>query len=290
MNKSISMLLVLAVLAALVASTTLFTVSETEWAIKFKFGEIIKADYGPGLNYKIPIINTIKKYDRRILTLDATPERFLTAEKKYVIVDSFVKWRIADVSLYYTATRGDERTAAQRLTQIMKDGLRREFGRRNLADVVSAERNVIMDAVRKQTQEVAKGLGIEVLDVRIKRIDLPEDVSNSVFARMRAERARVANDFRSRGREASERIRAGADRQAAVIMAEAYRDAQRIRGAGDAQSADTYAQAYNADEDFYSFYRSLQAYRTAFRGRDDLFVLEPDSEFFRYLGTAGRDE
>jgi membrane protease subunit HflC len=289
MNKSIALLILLG-LAAVAASMTLFTVNETEKAIKFKFGEIMKADYEPGLNYKIPIINTVLKFDRRILTLDATPERFLTAEKKYVIVDSFVKWRIADVSRYFTATRGDERTAAQRLTQIMKDGLRREFGRRDLTDVVSADRNVIMDAVRIQTQEVAEGLGIEVVDVRIKRIDLPDDVSNSVFARMRAERARVANDFRSRGREASERIRADADRQAAIIIAEAYRDAQRIRGAGDAQSADTYAQAYSADEDFYSFHRSLQAYRTAFRGRDDLFVLEPDSEFFRYLGTFERDQ
>jgi membrane protease subunit HflC len=289
MNKSI-LFLVLVILAALAASGTIFTVNETEKAIKFKFGEIVKADYEPGLNLKIPIINTVNKYDRRILTLDATPERFLTAEKKYVIVDSFVKWRIADVSRYYTSTQGDERTAAQRLTQIMKDGLRREFGRRDLADVVSAERNVIMDAVRIQTQEVAVGLGIEVVDVRIKRIDLPDDVSNSVFARMRAERARVANDFRSRGREASERIRADADRQAAVIVAEAYRDAQRIRGAGDAQATDTYARAYGADEDFYSFHRSLQAYRATFRGKDDLFVLEPDSEFFRFLGTAGRGE
>lgn len=289
MNKSI-LFLVLVILAALAASASIFTVNETEKAIKFKFGEIVKADYEPGLNFKIPIINTVNKYDRRILTLDATPERFLTAEKKYVIVDSFVKWRIADVSRYYTSTQGDERTAAQRLTQIMKDGLRREFGRRDLADVVSAERNVIMDAVRIQTQEVAVGLGIEVVDVRIKRIDLPDDVSNSVFARMRAERARVANDFRSRGREASERIRADADRQAAVIVAEAYRDAQRIRGAGDAQATDTYARAYGADEDFYSFHRSLQAYRATFRGKDDLFVLEPDSEFFRFLGTHGRGE
>lgn len=284
MNKNM-LLSVLVVLAVLAASTTVFTVNETEKAIKFKFGEIVKADYEPGLSFKIPIINTVSKYDRRILTLDATPERFLTAEKKYVIVDSFVKWRIADVARYYTSTRGDERTAAQRLTQIMKDGLRREFGRRNLADVVSADRNVIMDAVRIQTQEVAEGLGIEVVDVRIKRIDLPEDVSASVFARMRAERARVANDFRSRGREASERIRADADRQAAVIMAEAYRDAQRIRGAGDAEATDIYARAYEVDEDFYSFFRSLQAYRATFRSRDDLFVLEPDSEFFRYLGT-----
>lgn len=285
MSKSI-FYLILAAALILGASAALFTVTETEKAIKFRFGQIVEAEFDPGLHVKIPIVHTVGKFDKRILTLDATPERFLTAEKKYVIVDSFVKWRIQDVARYYTSTRGDERTAAQRLTQIMKDGLRREFGRRDLADVVSAERNVIMDAVRVQTQEVAEGLGIEVVDVRIKRIDLPDDVSSSVFQRMRAERARVANDLRSRGREASERIRADADRQAAVILAEAYRDAQRIRGEGDAQATDTYAQAFGSDEEFYSFYRSLQAYRNTFRSKDDLFVLEPDSTFFRHLGTG----
>lgn len=280
-NTLIGIVAALIVLGAL----SLFTVDETQTAIRFRLGEIVQDNYQPGLHFKVPFINNIRKYDARVQTLDTNPERFLTAEKKNVIVDSFVKWRIADVGRFYTAVAGDPVQANLRLDQIIKDGLRSEFSKRTIQEVVSGDRTQIMSILAATAAREARTLGIEALDVRIKRIDLPADVSNSVFRRMRAERERVARDFRSRGAEAAERIQAEADRQRTVILAEAYRDAERMRGEGDARAADIYAQAYSRNTDFYSFYRSLSAYRNSFGSNEDLLVLQPDSEFFQYFKT-----
>jgi modulator of FtsH protease HflC len=270
------------VAALFLGSFSVFIVYEWERAVLFRLGEIIKSDYEPGLHFKIPFINNVRKFDARILSLDVEPERFLTAEKKNVIVDSFVKWRIGDVTRFYTAVLGDETQARQRLEQIIKDGMRGEFSKRNLNDVVSGERAQIMSVLTGNASQQARELGIDVIDVRIKRIDLPPDVNAAVYGRMEAERARVAKDFRSRGFEAGERIRADADRQREVILAEAYRDSERVRGEGDAKAAEVYAKAYNRNAEFYSLTRSLGAYRQAF-GSGDLLVIEPDSEFFEYF-------
>jgi membrane protease subunit HflC len=275
-------LIVLAVGVLLVASFSVFKVYEWERVVLFRLGEIVRTDYEPGLHFMIPIINNVRKFDARALTLDVEPERFLTAEKKNVIVDSFVKWRIDDVTRFYTAVLGDEAQARQRLDQIIKDGMRGEFSKRTINEVISGERSRIMTALAVNANQQAKELGISIIDVRIKRIDLPPDVNSAVYRRMEAERTRVAKDFRSRGYEASERIRADADRQREVIIAEAYRDAEQVRGEGDAIAADTYAKAYTKNAEFYAFYRSLNAYRAAFGGKD-LLVLEPDSEFFQYF-------
>jgi membrane protease subunit HflC len=276
-------LIAIAAVVVILGSLSVFTVDEKQTAIRFRLGEIVEADYQPGLHLKVPLINNVRKYDKRLQALETEPERFLTAEKKNVIVDSFVQWRIADVARFYTAVAGDSARANLRLDQIIKDGLRSEFSKRTLQEVVSGDRKQIMDILTTVTSREAKQLGIEVLDVRIKRIDLPPEVSSSVFRRMRAERERVAKDFRSRGAEAAERIRAEADRQSTVVLAEAYRDAERTRGEGDARATDIYASAYSKDNDFYSFYRSLNAYLRAFEGKNDIFLLRPDSEFFKYF-------
>ncbi len=275
--------IVIGVGALLLGWASLFTVKEWERAILFRFGEIVRTDYTPGLHFKIPVINNVKKFDGRILTLDAEPERYLTAEKKNVIVDSFVKWRIDDVASYYTSMGGDALRANLRLSQIVKDELRSEFGKRTIQDVVSGERKEIMDILRVNADKQAKEFGIEVVDVRIKRIDLSEEISVSVYRRMEAERARVAKDLRSRGAEAAERIRADADRQRTIIIADAFREAEQLRGEGDAKAAEIYARAYSQDPEFYSFYRSLNAYRAAFSKEKDFLVLEPNSEFFKYF-------
>lgn len=272
--------------AVFLGSFSVFVVYEWERAVLFRLGEIVKSDYEPGLHFKIPFINNVRKFDARILSLDVEPERFLTAEKKNVIVDSFVKWRIGDVTRFYTAVGGDETQARLRLEQIIKDGMRGEFSKRTINDVVSGERAQIMNVLTGNASQQARELGIDVIDVRIKRIDLPPDVNAAVYGRMEAERARVAKDFRSRGHEAAERIRADADRQREVILAEAYRDAERVRGEGDARAAEVYAKAYNRNAEFYALYRSLNAYRAAFGGRD-LLVIEPDSEFFQYFKDGG---
>ena len=268
----------------LLLSLSLFTVDETQTALRFQLGEMVEADYQPGLHWKWPLINNIRKFDRRLQTLDTEPERFLTAEKKNVIVDSFAMWRIQDVRRFYTAVGGEPIQANVRLDQIVKDGLRSEFSKRTIQEVVSGDRDQIMETLSRLLKEQAKQLGIAAVDVRIKRIDLPPDVSNSVFSRMKAERLRVAKDFRSRGAEAAERIRADADRQSTVILAEAYRDAERQRGEGDAQATDIYAQAYGKDQDFYSFSRSLTAYRQSFGDKSDILLLQPEgSQFFQYF-------
>lgn len=278
----------LSVISAGVAllATSLFTVDETQTALRFQLGEIVEANYQPGLHWKWPLINNIRKFDRRLQTLDTDPERFLTAEKKNVIVDSFAMWRIEDALRFYTAVGGDPVQANVRLDQIIKDGLRSEFSKRTIQEVVSGDRDQIMETLSRLLKEQATLLGIAAVDVRIKRIDLPADVSNSVFNRMKAERLRVAKDFRSRGAEAAERIRADADRQSTVLLAEAYRDAERQRGEGDAQATDIYAQAYGKNPDFYSFNRSLSAYRHSFGTKDDVLVLQPDFQFFRYFNQA----
>ena len=276
---------VMAAGAALLA-LSLFTVDETQTALRFQLGEIVEANYKPGLHWKWPLINNIRKFDRRLQTLDTEPERFLTAEKKNVIVDSFAMWRIEDALRFYTAVGGDPTQANVRLDQIVKDGLRSEFSKRTIQEVVSGDRDQIMETLTRLLKEQATQLGIASVDVRIKRIDLPPDVSNSVFSRMKAERLRVAKDFRSRGGEAAERIRADADRQGTVLLAEAYRDAERQRGEGDAQATDIYAQAYGKNPDFYSFHRSLAAYRQSFGAKDDVLILQPGFQFFRYFNQA----
>ena len=276
---------VMAAGAALLA-LSLFTVDETQTALRFQLGEIVEANYKPGLHWKWPLINNIRKFDRRLQTLDTEPERFLTAEKKNVIVDSFAMWRIEDALRFYTAVGGDPTQANVRLDQIVKDGLRSEFSKRTIQEVVSGDRGQIMETLTRLLKEQATQLGIASVDVRIKRIDLPPDVSSSVFSRMKAERLRVAKDFRSRGGEAAERIRADADRQGTVLLAEAYRDAERQRGEGDAQATDIYAQAYGKNPDFYSFHRSLAAYRQSFGAKDDVLILQPDFQFFRYFNQA----
>lgn len=261
----------------------IFTVSQTEKAIKFQWGEIVKSDYAPGLYFKIPVVNTVKKFDSRILTMDSKPERFLTAEKKNVIVDSFVKWRIGDVNTFYTAVAGDQMQANIRLDQVIKDALRSEFSKREIKQLVSTDRGIIREALVKNTALIARKLGVEIIDVQVKRIDLPSEVSNSVFSRMEAERERVAREFRSQGSEAAERIRADADKQREIILANAYRDAEILKGDGDAKSAEIYAQAYGKDVEFFSFYRSLNAYKQTFSRPGDMMVLDPNSDFFKYL-------
>jgi membrane protease subunit HflC len=271
-------------LGALVFITMMcvFTVSETEKAIKFRLGEIVKSDYEPGLHFKLPIINNIKKFDKRIQTMDAKPERFLTAEKKNVIVDSFVKWRIGDVTTFYTAVAGDIDQANLRLDQIVKDAFRGEFGKRNIKQLLSTDRQVIREVLIKNARPLAANLGMDIIDVQVMRIDLPDEVSSSVYRRMEAERERVAREFRSQGAEAAERIRADADRQRVVTMANAFRDAEKIRGEGDAKSAEIYAKAYGTDADFFTFYRSLNAYKKTFSS-SSMMVLDPESDFFRYF-------
>jgi membrane protease subunit HflC len=285
--KTLSLLLTAVTLWLL--SMGFFIVDERELAVKFWFGEFERADYEPGLHWKVPFANTVRKFDRRILTLDAEPERYLTLEKKNVIVDAFIKWRISDVANYYKTMGGDERRAGQRLSQVIKNGLRGEFGKRTIQETISGERAEIMNVITAQIEEQAKQFGIAVVDVRIKRIELPPEVSGSVYDRMEAERSRVAKDLRSRGREASERIRADADRQRTVILAEAYRDSEGLRGEGDGKAAEIFARAYQKDEQFYAFYRSLDAYKNVFNKQEDVLVLDPESEFFDYFkNDSGR--
>jgi membrane protease subunit HflC len=279
MNK----IIVTIVLLVVIVLMSVFTVSETERAIKFRFGEIIETDFEPGLHFKMPIINNVKKFDKRILTLDSKPERFLTAEKKNVIVDSFVKWQIGDIKTFYTTVAGDINQANVRLDQIIKDAFRSEFSKRKINQLVSTDRKVVREALIANTSPLADKLGIRIVDVQVKRIDLPEDVSASVFRRMEAERERVAREFRSQGAEAAERIRADADKQREIILANAFRDAEISRGEGEAKAADIYAKTYGKDVEFFSFYRTMNAYKKTFNKEGDMLVLEPDSDFFKFF-------
>lgn len=276
-------------LIAILLVMSTYVVDERERAILFRLGEIKTTEIDPGLHFKFPLVNNVRKFSSQIMTLDAPPERFLTSEKKNVIVNFFVKWRIADVGEYYKATRGVEANAQSRLSQIIKDGLRNEFGERTIQETVSSDRQEISNKMLENAKELTEDLGINVVDVRISQISLPEEVSGSVYDRMRAERDRVAKDFRAQGKEAAERIRAEADKKRTVILAEAYRDAEKIRGEGDARAAELYAQAYNLNSEFYSFYRSLEAYRNSFNSKEDIILLDGNSEFFRYFQQSRPD-
>jgi len=283
-------LLILVVVLGVIAASSLFVVNETEYAIKFQLGRIVRADYEPGIHIKLPFVNNVRKFERRLLTLDTNPEQMLTSEQKFVAVDSFVKWRIVDVSRFYTSTQGNERVALSRLDSIVKDRIRNQIAARELVQVISEERVTIMQDIARAANEAASEFGIEVVDVRIKAIELPDDVRESVFRRMAADRQKEANLYRFEGRESAERIRADADRQVQILLAEAEREGQTTRGEGDAISTDIYATAYGQDPEFFSFYRSLQAYGNAFGGNNDVMVLDRSSEFFDYFGTDAPGE
>lgn len=282
MSKLQANVIIVGVLALLGYMST-FVVSERELAIKFKLGEIVKSDYEPGLYGLIPVFNNVKKFDKRIQTVDSTPEKYLTSEKKNVIVDAFVKWRISDVAQYYRATQGDKRVANTRLSRIINNALKNQISQRTILEVIAGERTKIMNQVRDNVDAESSRMGIDIVDVRIKKLDYSETISDSVYERMVQERAKVAKQLRSEGQEEAKGIRAAADREREQILAEAYRQAQSIRGEGDAQAAEIYAEAYGKNPEFFSFYRSLKAYRKAFEDGQDVLVLEPDSEFFRYF-------
>ena len=267
------------------ASMSVFHVDEHERALLFRLGEIVQSDLKPGLHFKTPIINNVSTFDARVLTLDAKSERFLTSEKKNVIVDSFVKWRIGDVGLFYTTVGGDEFQANLRLDQIMKDAMRSEFGVRTIKQLISEDRSELRDTLLQKLAPTAEKFGIELIDIRIKRIDLPQEVSSSVYQRMRAERERVAREFRSQGAESAELISAEADKQKHVLVANAQREAENIRGRGDAESAEIYAKSFGKNPEFYAFYRSLQAYQTSYEKTQDTLVLKPNSDFFKYFSS-----
>ncbi len=291
MKKHLGTILVGALVALVVASLSLFVVDQRQNAIVFRLGEVVSVKKEPGLYFKVPLLDNVRYFDVRILTIDtAEPERFLTSEKKNVLVDLFVKWRITDVKQYYVSVQGNESLAQTRLLQTINDGMRAEFGNRTVHEVVSGERDKIMEDVRdKADQELRRDLGVEIVDVRLKRVDLPQEVSESVYRRMEAERKRIANELRSTGSAEGERIRADADRQREVVLAEAYRDAQKIKGEGDAKGAGIYAQAFTQNPEFFSFYRSMEAYKSSFRSKSDVLVMEPNSDFFRYLrDSAGK--
>jgi membrane protease subunit HflC len=279
----------LIVAALLFGYFSIFRVNEWEQAIVFRFRQVERTEAEPGLHVMIPFVNTVRKFELRILNMDQTPQRFLTIEKKDVIVDYYVKWRIADPVRFYTSTRGGDIDYANTLLgQRINRALRDEFGKRTVQEVVAGSRGEVMDFVVGTMRALEQETGMKLVDVRTKRIDLPEEVSSSVYDRMRAERLRVAKDFRARGAEAAERIRANADREREVILANAYREAEVIRGEGDARATEIYAAAYGKNEEFFSLYRSLDAYRTSFGRGGDLMLLEPDSQFFRYFRSPRR--
>ncbi len=277
-------LLIALVVGLLLLSLSLFTVDQRQAAVVFQLGEVVSIKREPGLYLKIPLIQNIRYFETRILTLDAAdPERFITSEKKNVLVDYFIKWRIFDVEKYYVSFNGDEKRAENRLAQTVNDGMRAEFGKRPVHDVVSGERDDIMEVLRAKADQDARRYGVQVMDVRIKRVDLPAEVSESVYRRMEAERKRVANELRSTGGAEAEKIRADAERQREVIIAEAYRDAQGVKGEGDAKASALYAAAYGKNPEFYAFYRSMESYKGSFKNKSDVMVLQPNSEFFRYM-------
>jgi membrane protease subunit HflC len=281
-------ILALVVAALLVASQSLYTVDQRQYAIRFQLGEIIETQSTAGLYGKIPLMQNIKFYDKRTLLLDnAEPDRITTSEKKPLLVDFFVLWRIVDVKQYYISVQGDEEAARRRLSQTVRSNLAEEINKRTVHDAISGERDKIMNTTRQKADLDAKSIGVEIVDVRLRRVELPPDVTGPVFARMESERRRVANELRSQGQAESEKIRADADRQRTVILADAYRDAQKVKGDGDAKASAIYAQAYGVNPEFYSFYRSLEAYKATFRSKSDMMVLDPNSEFLRYLRSPG---
>ena len=284
MNKSFGSILVGLVLVLVVLSASMFTVDQRQNALVFQLGEVVSVKTEPGLYFKLPLIQNVRFFDTRILTLDsADPERFITSEKKNVLVDSFIKWRVIDAKQFYVSVGGDETRAQIRLNQTVNDGLRAEFGKRTINEVVSGRRDEIMNIIREKADQDARKIGVQVVDVRIKRVDLPETVSENVYRRMEAERKQVANELRSTGAAEAEKIKADADKQKEVIVAEAYRDAQSVKGQGDAKAANVYAAAYGKNPEFYAFYRSMQAYRESFKSKSDVMVLDPSADFFKYM-------
>jgi membrane protease subunit HflC len=282
--KMLSNLIVALVLVLFLASLSIYTVDQRQTAMLFQLGEVVRVDKLPGLYFKLPLVQNVRYFDTRILTMDAgQPERFITSEKKNVLVDYFVKWRIIDVQKFYVSFNGDEKRAMIRLAQTVNDGMRAEFGKRTVHDVVSGERDQIMNQLRERADLDARRFGVQVMDVRIKRVELPTEVSESVYRRMEAERKRVANELRSTGIAEEEKIKADADKQREVIVAEAYRDAQKLKGEGDAKAAAIYGAAYGKNPEFYAFYRSMQSYKASFNNKQDVMVLQPNSDFFRYM-------
>jgi len=289
MNKSLSNILIGAVAALVLLSMSVFVVDQRQDAIVFQLGEVVSVKTDPGLYFKVPLMQNVRYFDSRILTLDTVdPERFITAEKKNVLVDSFVKWRIVDVKQYYVSVGGDEIRARTRLLQTVNSSMREEFGKRTINEVVSGERDKIMAVLRTKADADARKIGVEVLDVRLKRVDFPLEISESVYRRMDAERKRVANELRASGAAEGEKIKADADRQREVILAEAYRTAQKTKGEGDAKASALYAAAFGRNPEFYSFYRSLEAYKQSFKNKSDVMVLDPSSAFFKYLKSSGK--
>jgi membrane protease subunit HflC len=271
------------VVVALVGSASLFVVQEQQLALLLRLGEIVDSEFEPGLHFKVPVIQDVVKFDKRIQTLDSAPEQFLTVEKKFVLVNSFVKWRISDVALFFRSTRGSQDTASRLLSARINAALRDEFGKRTVQEVVSGERAEIMRTLAREANENAADLGVEIVDVRIKQIDFTANISENIYERMRTERHRVAAELRAQGAEEAEKIQADADRQRIEIVATAYREAEQIRGEGDARAAEVYAKAFEQDEEFYSFWRSLTAYRDVFQDGTSMMVLDPESQFFRYF-------
>lgn len=284
MNPSSMLKLSIVGAILIVLMSSIFIVSETQRAVKLRFGALVHSDIEPGLHFKWPFVDNVRIFDGRVLTLDAPPESYFTVENKRLIVDSYAKWRIADVSSFYKATGGVENVANQRLASRINDGLRNKFGTRTVHEVVSGERDELMSEITAEVDAAVRtDLGIEVVDIRVKRIDLPDDVSDSVYRRMAADREKEAREHRSKGMEQAEIIRADADRQRTIISAEAYRESEQLRGEGDARATAIYADAYNKDKEFYAFIRSLSAYKESFKSKSDILLVDPDSDFFRYL-------
>jgi len=288
--QRLSKFLVPIILLLILLALSTFTVDQRESALVFRLGEIVAVKQEPGLYFKAPLIDNARFYDKRILTFDSpVPDRFITSEKKNVLVDSYIKWRIIDPAKYYVSVNGDERQAERRLTQTVNDGLRAEFGKRTIQEVVSGERSTIMDIIKQRADKESAKIGIQIIDVRLRRVDLPKEVSESVYQRMEAERKSVANELRSQGFADSEKIRADADKQKNIIITEAYKKAQTIKGEGDASAARIYADTFSKNKDFYDFYRSLEAYKKSFKTKEDIMVLDADTEFFKYLnGTKNK--
>ena len=280
----LSRILVSIIVQLILLSLSTFTVDQREFALVFRLGEIVSVKKDPGLYFKTPIDENVRFFDKRILTYESEqPDRFITSEKKNVLVDSYIKWRIMDPAKYYVSVNGDERQAERRITQTVNDGLRAEFGKRTIQEVVSGQRSEIMGILQERADSESRLIGVEILDVRLRRVDLPEEVSQSVYQRMNAERKSVANELRSQGFADSEKIRAVAEKERDIIITEAYKDAQKIKGEGDASASRIYAEAFSKNQDFYDFFRSLEAYRKSFKGKDDILVLDPNSDFFKFL-------
>ncbi|MEO7743940.1 MAG: protease modulator HflC [Usitatibacter sp.] len=289
MKRHSAIVLVALVVLGLVLSMSMYTVDQRRAAIKFQLGEVVAVQTQPGLYFLVPVLQNVRLYDTRIQTLDARDaERFLTSENKNVLVDSFVKWRVIDVRQYYVSVRGDSLAAEARISQTVNDALRAEFARRSVHEVVSGEREQIMSTVADKVDSDVKGIGVEVVDVRLKRVDLVPEISSDVYRRMESERKRVANELRATGQAEGEKIKAEADRARQIIVAEAYRDAQKTKGEGDAQASKIYAEAFQKNPEFYSFYRSMEAYRQSLRSKGDVMVIDPSSDFFKYLKSPGR--